>query len=181
MIGLCTCQLVCTYIPTWVFHSTFVSVCCWKCVQTTSYFQMESKGSQYIVMCICLEVSDLLRSIVIKQFANQWIMPFPWLNAWPLQYKFCTGKRYYCLGPRNIDKTYTRGKRQNEPLVGRCVKSGPGLSGYGPSYSKLTLIMFVEFIMCGLHVKRSSILSLHYFWKHSAACLALFICGMSSR
>ena len=49
-------QPVSAYFPMWVFYSTFASVCCWECVQTTpSYFQMKRKDGQYIVTCMHLE------------------------------------------------------------------------------------------------------------------------------
>jgi len=109
-------------------------------------------------------------------------MPFPWLHLWPLQYKHFIGKRYYFLEHRSTDKTCTKEKRQNVTLIGRCVTvmSGPRLSRY-ISYVELLLIIFVEFVTCGSHGKMSSILALHYFWKHSAGVVALFILNWSSR
>jgi len=159
-------QLVPTY-----FCSTFVSVCCWKCVQTKhSYWSMKCKVCMCIVMCMQLEITVLLRSTLIKEFTDQWDMPFPWLTIWPVQYNCFIGKRYYFLGHSNTDKICSRDKRQNETLIGRCITvlSVPGLSSCNASYVELLLTIFVEFVMCGSHVRRSSILALHSFWKHCA-------------
>jgi len=38
---------------------------------------MKSKAGQYIVRCIHLVINVLLRSIVIKQFTDEWNMAFP--------------------------------------------------------------------------------------------------------
>jgi hypothetical protein len=131
---------------------------------------MKNKFGQCIVMCMHLEIIVLLRSTLIKEFTDQWDMPFPWLNIWPLQYKYFIGKRYYFIGHRSTDKTCAREKRQDEPLIGRCITvlSGPGLSSYNTSYVEKFLTIFVEFVICGSHVRRSSILSFHYLRRRSA-------------
>ena len=73
------------------------------------------------------------------------------------------GNRYYFLGHRSTDKTYTREKRLNEQLVGRCITipSGPGLSIYSGTSVKLLLTSFVELVMFGSHVRQSSIQGTH--------------------
>ena len=112
-------------------------------------------------------------------------MPFPWLNQWPLPYKYFIVKRYYFFGHRSTDKTCTTVKWQNEILIGRCfsVPSGPGLSSYNTSYVALLLTIFVEFVMYDPHVIMSSILCFHYLWRRSVGFYlhSFFTCSLGEK
>jgi hypothetical protein len=48
---------------------------------------MKSKDGQYIVMCMYFEITALLRSVVIKQFTDEWNISY--------QYEYYTGFQKY--------------------------------------------------------------------------------------
>jgi hypothetical protein len=137
---------------------------------------MKSKDGQYIVRCMYFEITVLLRSIVIY-LPTSGTCRFPdWThdlcNITILLVRDVTALDTEAQIKRTRERSGRLSHWQEDALLFCQVQD---------SYAKLLLTISVEFVMCGSHVKRSSILSIHYILKHSAGYVALFILNMSSR
>jgi hypothetical protein len=136
---------------------------------------MKSKDGQYIVRCMYFEITVLLHSIVIN-LPTSGTCRFP---DWT--YDFCNINIVLVRDIISLDtEAQIKRTRERSGRMSHWQEDALLFCPVQDSYVKLLLTIFVEFVMCGSHLRRSSMLSLHYLWGQRGS-LAPFILYMLSK